>query len=840
MTTRIAEDERRGLSSDVFPRLPAKFVGRRDELEWLYNSLRESVRTNRSLRLFLEGRAGSGKSRLIHEFLGLVEPERKGVQVIRMRLSQGNRHAGNGLLSELAKELWPTGEDTPLEVANIEKELGEMDLGRERGARVAQVLQTLGIAAEANEGTSEMPQEFSVSSTFALYGKLLQRRSTGSPLFLFLDGAQWLESNSQEALQYLLAELEAAPALILLTSRTPLSKGLEAMQFEARTLHPLSESEGLKLCWGLLQGVEGVDETLTSTLLGRSGNVPGMLEDLVTVLVQRRIVIRTTKGGFKCLPGRLDDASLPGTFGESSEARMDALQTRQRQILEMASIFGDRFWASGVERLMRHEEKSGRDAWWDDNPCAMRFRQVALDLQARSILIFETNSSIPGYAEFRFLRDSDRKHLLDSLPVLKKALYSRIAGRWLLSVLGNDGNGVAHEDAARLLTEGGVFREAGEAWMRAGNAAWRSHALSRAIHSYAKSRESFGQEFTNEGCEVLGYSIRCHLSMGDVTGALRECSELIGLSAIDGLESRAISGLVMRASVLRLMGDYSGAGENLDTAMDLWSRDAGGNKSSSFGLLHAEIRDEKGRLELELGGANSLAKSREHFEFVVGIRRQLGEARSLAAALRHVARVRFEQDDFEAAEKLFNEALALSIEAGEKAGRASGLLGLARIYLETGVLEKASSLVEEGLDIADRVGARMQSTMLLNLKGEIELMGGHFRKAELLLAEAHSAAEELGIRLVLVEILVNRTLLSFALGNDERCLQWCEEAMSLAEEIDSRPLRVLVLRARGITLAGVDRHRAISAFNRAIALLSGMGAQRQLKTIEGLKARLEA
>ena len=104
---------------------------------------------------------------------------------------------------------------------------------------------------------------------------------------------------------------------------------------------------------------------------------------------------------------------------------------------------------------------------------------------------------------------------------------------------------------------------------------------------------------------------------------------------------------------------------------------------------------------------------------------------------------------------------------------------------------------------------------------------------------ATSAAEDMGVRWVLVEVLVNRTLLSFAFGNTVQALEWCEKAMNLAEEIDSRPLRVLVLRARGIVLAGADKARAVSAFNRASALLNAMGAKRQLKTIEGLKARLE-
>ena len=70
--------ERRGSLVDVFPRLPARFVGRREELEWLYNGLRMSIRDSRATRLFLHGEAGLGKTRLVHEFMSLVEPERKG------------------------------------------------------------------------------------------------------------------------------------------------------------------------------------------------------------------------------------------------------------------------------------------------------------------------------------------------------------------------------------------------------------------------------------------------------------------------------------------------------------------------------------------------------------------------------------------------------------------------------------------------------------------------------------------------------------------------------------------------------------------------------------------
>jgi len=721
----------------------------------------------------------------------------------------------------------------------IREEFEGLALGRDTGARVAQSLQILGIHDPQGDGGAGLHNEFTVESTFSLYGDLLAQRGESGPLFFFIDGAHWLAGESRKALIHLIASLEKAPAMILLTSRNTAPKSLENVHFQSRELPPLSESEGLKLCWSLMEGVENLDEKVSTTLLGRSGGLPGLLEDLVTLLVQRGIIVKTSQGGFRCLPGRMEEASLPDTMGESSEARMEALQSRERKILEMAVVFGERFWSGGVERLLRHEERGMSERWWEEDVCKMRFRQVALELQSRGIIVFEQNSVVRGQAEFRFRRESDQRYLNDSMPVLRRALYSRMAGRWLLEVIGDEGNGAIHEVAANLLLNGGVHREAGAAWRAAGDAARAAQASARSIQSYAKARECFGTEFATLASDATMASARSRLYLGDLDGAVGEAGEAVRLAGVEGYSSQGVRAFVLQAGILRLRGEYGKASECLDSAKEVWSKIKNRETNDTQVMIQAELEDQEGRLVLECGGKNAFSQSEAHFEYAVSLRRQLGDSRRLSAALRYLARVRFEQDIPEKAQSLFEEALALSMDEGDLVGQAASYLGLARTSLEVGVLEKAQGYVSSGLDCADKAGARLQSTQLLNLKGEIDLMGGHFKPAEMALAEATSAAEDMGVRRVLVEVLVNRTLLSFAFGNGDQAMEWCEQGMTLAEEIDSRPLRVLVLRARGIILAGVDKPRAMSAFNRASALLTAMGAKRQLKTIDGLKTRLE-
>ena len=183
--------KKRGEVSHSFPHLPGKFIGRRDELERLYSILRESVRTSEPRQILIHGPAGVGKTRLVHEFLNLVEPERKGIEVVRIRLPHEVRSESGRIVAELMAAVWPgQGASDQERRARIAMEVEECCEPGERGGRLYQIYQVLGIRRE-DELAGALP-EFKPETTLKLISRVLARRAKAGIILLFVDGEQWV------------------------------------------------------------------------------------------------------------------------------------------------------------------------------------------------------------------------------------------------------------------------------------------------------------------------------------------------------------------------------------------------------------------------------------------------------------------------------------------------------------------------------------------------------------------------------------------------------------------------------------------------------------------------
>ena len=105
----------------------------------------------------------------------LVEPERKGIEVVRIRLPHEVRSESGRIVAELMAAVWPgQGASDQERRARIAMEVEECcEPGGERGARLYQIYQVLGIRRE-DELAGALP-EFKPETTLKLISRVLAR-----------------------------------------------------------------------------------------------------------------------------------------------------------------------------------------------------------------------------------------------------------------------------------------------------------------------------------------------------------------------------------------------------------------------------------------------------------------------------------------------------------------------------------------------------------------------------------------------------------------------------------------------------------------------------------------
>ena len=325
----------------------SEFVGRERELK-LFAEASPRIRSKMEVRLFLRGEAGVGKSRLVQEFDRLASEA--GVVAYEGRCSSFETDTPYFLWNSLLRSLLHVGPDAPeqelrdrlhytVQLLSLESE--EPYLATLLSLRYEQVLLETDRSRKAriSEATQRLLQAFA------------EREGT----IFFLEDLHWIDSLSQELLEYLLMRDTIAPALFCVIYR-PDYRGLVKFTHTAilMDLDILSPAEEEKLI-GLRLGVNDVPGPLLEVVHLRAEGNPFFIEEILkTLLDQKAIVVQKKK--LEKLPDNLA-ASVPDTIQGVIMARIDRLEEHLRDILFDASVIGREFSRPVLEEVV----KSGAD-----------------------------------------------------------------------------------------------------------------------------------------------------------------------------------------------------------------------------------------------------------------------------------------------------------------------------------------------------------------------------------------------------------------------------------------------------------------------------------------------
>lgn len=324
LRTRLQVAERRGL---------ARFVGRQPELEQLHRALDQASAGHGQI-VGVMGEAGVGKSRLFHEFKGRSQ---RGCLVLEtFSISHGKSFAYLPLIELLKNYFQITAQDDDQRCR--EKVMGKvLTLERRLEDVLPYLLYLLGIG-EPGSALPNMDPLIRRQRTFEAIMRLLVRESLNQPLELLFEDLQWLDSDTEAFLAFLVDAVTSARILLLLNYRPEYQHDLGRKScYTQLRLDPLGPAEAQDILSVLL----GHDPGLTPVkqlILEKTERNPFFMEEVVQTLAEGKALLGEP-GGYR-IETTPTAFRIPTTVQGVLAARMDRLPGEERGLLQTLAVIG--------------------------------------------------------------------------------------------------------------------------------------------------------------------------------------------------------------------------------------------------------------------------------------------------------------------------------------------------------------------------------------------------------------------------------------------------------------------------------------------------------------------
>jgi class 3 adenylate cyclase/tetratricopeptide (TPR) repeat protein len=301
----------------------AAMRGRQDELDQLALVGRRAFRDKRPAFVTIIAPAGTGKSRLLEEFLirelPLIAPG--AAMAVAQCLPYG---------SQLT--YWPLRQ-VLFGLIGAPEDASASEIRRRLAAWVDNPRYADLLATSIGYGVGDAPDRGDV---FAAWRYALEKESSAQPLTLVFEDLHWSSESLLDLVDFVMQAHGDAPILMLALSRPELldrrpNWGGGRRNFSNLFLEPLTDDEMRGLVRELLEG--GPDTTIDAVVTRAGGN-PFYAEELVRSVIERG-----------------DVEALPDTVQASIQARLDLLPAEERRALQVGSIFGRTFRLSGITAI---------------------------------------------------------------------------------------------------------------------------------------------------------------------------------------------------------------------------------------------------------------------------------------------------------------------------------------------------------------------------------------------------------------------------------------------------------------------------------------------------------
>jgi class 3 adenylate cyclase/tetratricopeptide (TPR) repeat protein len=431
---------------------PASFaalVGREAELEVMERLWRQVVAESSPRLITIIGPPGIGKSRLLREFVPVVESEGT---LLRGRCLPYGETTGYDAFGRQVQQAAGALESEPVplvraKLRRLVREVVPEDDAQEVTAHL-QVL--LGLTSEGAPDKQVL---------FASVRRFLEGLAGRSPVALAFEDLHWAQPTLLELIESVADRVRDVPLMVVGTTRPDLldarpTWGGGLARYTAIPLDPLSEAESRVLALSLLETAE--TRNALETLVHTGGGNPLFLEELAATVAEQAAGTA---------------AGLPTTVQAIIAARLDALPGDERRVLQEASIIGRFFWLGALRATS--EDPAGLEATLDR-------------LEARDLIRRQPQSGLAGDREFVIKHILTQEVAYAGLPKAARRRGHAAVARYLEQAMGERAR-----DSASLL--GHHWREAEnpekavEYLLIAADIASRAWAKEQAIELYTEA-----------------------------------------------------------------------------------------------------------------------------------------------------------------------------------------------------------------------------------------------------------------------------------------------------------------------------------------------------------------
>jgi adenylate cyclase len=320
--------------------LAAPFVGRTDELSELLAAF-DRMERGRAQVVSLVGEAGTGKSRLIAEFLARLDTDGRLARIaVRRAACSSLGEPTYGVFGSLFRGAYRVETSDSLDVARKKLVMGLRALGAgdEEAAVIAPVLSyVLGVEEEMHPEVE--PEQLQRQIALAARA-LIERRLEREPLLILVEDLHWADTASVDLLHQVVDQLQNRPLMVLLSQRPDTKPPLVARAaHQVIRLAPLSRDQTRELVARLFEApVGGRLDQLQDLVTRRAGGNPFFVEEIVRSLVAKGALER--QGDRWACADASEAFDVPPTLQGLMLSRVDRLPADARRLLQEAAVLG--------------------------------------------------------------------------------------------------------------------------------------------------------------------------------------------------------------------------------------------------------------------------------------------------------------------------------------------------------------------------------------------------------------------------------------------------------------------------------------------------------------------
>ncbi len=715
-------DQHRGLEG-----MRAPLIGRDRELRLLREAYARIEGESRAYLVTVFGPAGSGKSRLIDEFVATLGT----AQVRRGRcLPYGDAITFYPLLLILRADAGIEPKDSAEgALAKLDAAVHEAFGDNPDAHTVQQRVSVLAGLARAEDVMQDVaPEDLAEELRWGLR-RYLERRAGSAPMTIVFEDIHWAEPAMLDLIEHL-AEWSRAPLFLVCLARPDLrdvrpSWGGGATNAAAIDLSPLGPEDTRRLIAELL-AIDDLPEALRSDVVTRAEGNPLYVEEFLRMLMETGRVER--RGDRWIGAGDLATLSVPPTLHGLISARLDRVSPEVKLLLQRGSLAGRLFSTAALGALGNGEA-----------PKSELLREAV-----RRDLLLEADERTAGAGRvFRFKHVLIRDVAYGTLPKAERSRLHDRYGRWLEESLGDRSSEVEdivafHAEQAYLLA-----RELGS-----DGAAVLGHRAFKLLRDAGRNAEHRADRHGSRSLYGRAQTVGTELELSE-----QDRIEVEAAVLLDAFEAALAEETVAALNALVRRARGAGPSETLVRLLhwSLWppadpSRTADDRRAVGREALAVarSLGDPELVAEAQVMmtsfNAMTMSEARPFLEQSLEEQKASGAKRSIDQTLSILGAILANAGEFTTGLRYREEALRISRQTGAKVRIQHSIWNLANGLEHVGDLDRALALEDEGLEIAREGGFRRPIVVHLIMRGVVLGRSGRSTGARDSLEEARRLA----------------------------------------------------------------------------------------------------